>query len=474
MFQSIRNIFAIKDLRQRIFFTLILAAVFRIGSHIPCPFISLEFMRETMGSGRGLGEGVFAVADMFTGGAFSRFTLFALGIMPYISASIILQILMVVVPQLQKKAKEGESGRRFINDITRKGTVALALVQGFGVGLFILQDPQQIAPFMREHRALFLLITMLSVTAGTTFLMWVGEKITEKGVGNGISLLIALGIMARYPADLRIAWISAKLGQFEQIWFLLIGLLCVGATIAIILIQEGQRKIPIQHAKQVVGRRMTQAQTNYLPMKVNTAGVMPVIFSSAVLTLPATLFGWIGMKSTGELGFMGEVFATQSRYNLYNMLGFIDQGSAFLLLKAANLHMLAFVVLTIAFSFFYTAIVFNPQEVADNLRRVGAFVPGYLPGKPTADYIDRVMSRITVVGAVFLVVVAITPQILGVAFNLPFQITEFAGGTGLIIVVAVVLDTMKQMESMMLMRHYEGFQSRRQAAGARRWAARES
>lgn len=471
MLQSLRNIFAIKDLRERVLFTLMMIAVYRVGSFIPCPFISEEYMGDAF-SGGGLSDGLFGVADMFTGGAFSKLTIMALGIMPYISASIILQLMMVVVPRLEKIAKEGEAGRRKINQLTRQGTVLLAMIQGFGLGLYILNDPSIITPYMRDHQMLFLFITMVSVTAGTTFLMWIGEKITEKGIGNGISLLIALGIIAGYPAFARISLQSVRLESVQPIWLLIIGAMCIVTTIAIILIQEGARKIPIQHAKQMVGRRMQTAQTNYLPLKVNTAGVMPVIFSSAILTLPATVFGWIG-ASGGNIGFFGELFSMQSRYNFYNMFG-IEKESIFLLLKAGNMYTLSFVVLTAFFCFFYTAIVFNPQDVADNLRRVGAFVPGYRPGKPTADYIDRVMTRITLVGAVFLCTVSIIPQLLVVAFNIPFPMAEFAGGTGLIIVVAVILDTMKQMESRMLMRHYEGFKSRRQTGtAARRWATTE-
>jgi preprotein translocase subunit SecY len=314
---------------------------------------------------------------------------------------------------------------------------------------------------------------MVSVATGTTFLMWLGEKITEKGIGNGVSMVIAMGIVSHYPTYLRMSYDSSvKYEAFPQIWLVIVAALCVASTIVIILIQEGARKVPIQHAKQVSGRRMQAAQTNYLPLKINTAGVMPVIFSSAILTLPSTVFGWIGAKEGGQIGWVGEMFALQSRYNLYNLFG-LEREGIFLLLKAANPHTFLFIILTVFFCFFYTAIVFNPQDVADNLRRVGAFVPGFRPGKQTADYIDMVMTRITLVGAVFLCFIALTPQFLMVSFDLPYSLADFAGGTGLIIVVAVILDTMKQIESRMLMRHYDGFRSRRQASGGRRWAAKE-
>ncbi|MEO8376457.1 MAG: preprotein translocase subunit SecY [Candidatus Sumerlaeota bacterium] len=473
MWQAFKNIFRIQDLRDRILFTVAMIAIYRAGSFIPCPFISVDKMQDTF-SHTGAGAGLFGVADMFTGGAFSKMTIMALGIMPYISASIILQLMMIVVPKLEKMSREGEAGRKKINQMTRIGTVVLALVQGFGVSLFILNENKKegnlILPMMADHGALFALITMITVATGTTFLMWLGEKISEKGIGNGVSMVIAMGIVARYPTYLHQSIVSANLEAFRPIWFPLVAALCVFATVVIILVQEGSRKIPIQHAKQVSGRRLAASQTNYLPLKINTAGVMPVIFASAILTLPGTIFGWIGTK--GNQGIVAEWFGMQSRFNVYNMFNLTHEG-AFLLLKAINLHTVLFVVLTIFFCFFYTAIVFKPQDVADNLRRVGAFVPGYRPGKPTSDYIDTVMTRITLVGAVFLCFIALIPQFLMVSFELPYSLADFAGGTGLIIVVAVVLDTMKQIESRMLMRHYDGFRSRRQASGGRRWAAKE-
>lgn len=468
MLQTLKNMFIVPDLRKRVLFTLMILIIFRIGSHVPVPFINVARLQEGLS---GLMGSMFGMADMFTGGAFSNMTVMALGIMPYITASIILQLLMVVWPRLEKISKEGEAGRKKITQWTRYGTVGLAFVQGFGIGMFVLSQPEWITPFMREVPGLFLLITMVSIAAGTTFLMWLGEKITEKGVGNGISLLIAVGIMVHYVPYARVSWINVQMGDTRPIWLFVVAGLCLFTTVVIILIQEGARKIPIQHAKQAAGgRRLQMNQTNYLPLKVNTAGVMPVIFSMAILTLPTTIFGWIG-ASGGELGFIGEFFGRQSRYNLYNAFG-LEKGSIFHLLKAANAYTLIYILLTGGFCFFYTAIVFNPADVADNLRRVGAFVPGYRPGKQTADYIDKVMTRITTVGAIFLVSVSILPQVMMESFALPFEMAEFAGGTGLIIVVAVVLDTMKQVESRLLMRHYDGFKSRRQqgGAGARKWA----
>ncbi len=472
MLQIFRNLFSIRDLRRRILFTLMIIAIYRIGSHIPCPFVDVENLQDAF-SAEGAMGGLFGAADLFTGGNFSRMSVMALGIMPYISASIILQLMMVVVPRLEKLAKEGDAGRKKITQYTRYGTVLLSAVQGFGLGLFIMQDPDVIMSFMRQTPVLFLFTTVIAVTAGTTFLMWLGEKITEKGVGNGISMIIALGIMAAYPSNVLATYTSVRLEAVTPFAVLSIAVLMVVAAILIVLVQEGARKIPIQHAKMVVGRKMQQSQTNYLPLKVNTAGVMPVIFAMAILTLPTTIFGWIGAQPGTGLGFIGELFSMTSRYNLYDLFG-LERGAIFNLLKAANLYTLVYAVLVAFFCFFYTAIVFNPQDVADNLRRVGAFVPGYRPGKQTADYIDKVMTRITLVGAVFLVTVSVMPQLVMAGFDIPFVLADFAGGTGLIIVVAVTLDTMKQVESRMLMRHYDGFRSRRQQGGGQRWAKKPS
>lgn len=468
MIQFIRNLFSVQDLRERILFTVVLAAVFRVGSFIPVPFIDANHLKELF-SAAGSMSGVFGVADMFTGQAFSKMTIMALGVMPYISASLILQLMVVVVPSLEKMSKEGETGRKKITHYTRVGTLGLAILQSLGLALFLVREPKLVVPFMADYPVIFVLITMASITSGTVFLMWLGEKITERGIGNGMSMIIALGIMAYYPTQVRNAFQLMELGTISPGLLVIIAIKCVIATVLIILVQEGARKIPIQHAKQVVGRKMQSAQTNYLPLKVNTAGVMPVIFSMAVLTLPATIFGWVG-SGGGGVGFIGDLFSQTSTYNLYNAFG-IQKEAIFLILKAANLYTLSFFVLTMFFCFFYTAIVFNPRDVADNLRRVGAFVPGYRPGQQTADYIDKVMTRITLVGALFLCVIALLPQLLTVAFDVPWMVADFAGGTGLIIVVAVVLDTMKQIESRMLMRNYDGFKSRRQTGtGPRRWA----
>ena len=467
MLETFKKVMESEELKGRILFTLVMVAVFRIGSFIPCPFVSVSNLRDSFANNP-LMSGAFGVADMFTGGAFSKMTIMSLGIMPYISASIIFQLLMIVWPRLEKMSKEGESGRKKINQWTRYGAVILGFVQGIGLGLFMHSNPEMITPFMLDHTTLFLLLTATSIATGTTLLMWIGEKITERGIGNGISLLIALGIIAAYLPHFREALAYIRLESMTEMQLLITLALSVAMIMMIVYVQEGERRIPIQHAKQAGGgRRVAVSQSNYLPLKVNTAGVMPVIFASAILTLPATVFGWIGAKNSGA-GWFGELFSPVSRYNVYTMFD-LQKGSIFLLLKAFNLYTLSFIVLTIFFCFFYTAIVFRPDDVADNLRKSSAFVPGYRPGKPTAEFIDKVMSRITLAGAVFLCMVAIVPQFLNHAFDIPYTVANFAGGTGLIIVVSVVVDTMKQMQSRLLRKHYEGVKTRRSASASKRW-----
>jgi len=395
-----------------------------------------------------------------------------------------------VVPKLEKLSKEGEAGQRKMEQYTRYGTVLLAAVQSLGVALFLIGTDQGsfMSPVMANTFFLFIipgwlvfmLIAMISVIAGTTILMWIGERITQNGIGNGISLLIAASIIVSYPSAAHLLYQHLQLETIATIWVpILIGC-CIVTTVAIVLIQEGARRIPIQHARRTVGRRVQQATTNYLPLKVNTAGVIPVIFSSAILTLPQTLFMFVGAQETGGIGGLGAWFSPLSPYNLYNAFG-VEKQSIFLLLKVANLHTLLFIILTGFFCFFYTAVTFNPQDVAENLKKTGAFIPGYRPGKQTADYIDTVLTRITTVGAVFLVSVALIPSVLSQAFDVHWSYAEFAGGTGLIIVVGVVLDTMKKIEAQLLMRHYDGFRIRRQASGPsgggggggpRRWSGR--
>ncbi len=466
MIQKLINIFKIPDLRKKILFTLFIIFIFRVGAHVPVPFIDPQAMKQYWNAMTGGSTGgILTMIDMFSGRAFRRMTVFALGIMPYISASIIIQLLMVVWPRLEKIAKEGPLGRKKIEQYTRYGTVGLAMFQSFGVAFLMLDQGLTILP----HRPfLFIITTMFSVTAGTTFIMWLGEKISEKGIGNGISIIIMVGILSSFPYDLGIGVRAVETNAMAPIWFPVIFLVMIGVSIAIIMIQEGARKIPIQHAKQVRGRHMMGGTTTYLPLKVNTGGVIPVIFSSAILSFPGFLLSWAGDTRHGFFYILNELFSMRSSLNLYEFLyrtfGF-GEGGIFLILKAANVYTLLYSILTIFFCYFYAAITFNPVDVADNLKKFGSFIPGRRPGKPTSDYIDYVLTRITLVGACFLVIVALMPQVFYVAFDIPWAMTDFIGGTGLIIVVGVLLDTLKQIESQLLMRHYEGFKLRPRGRG---------
>ena len=454
------NMFKIPDLRRKIFYTMAIVGIYRVGAHIPVPFIDAAAMEEFWESAASSGAGgLLNMVDMFSGGAFRNMTVFALGIMPYISASIILQLLTVVWPWLEKVAKEGEAGRKKINQYTRYGTVALSAFQGAGVAIFLRGQGLTLIP---NHPFLFIFTTMMAVTAGTCFIMWLGERITEKGIGNGISLIIAVGIIAGYPLSLARAVQGVQTDTLNPLWIPLILGLFVVVSVAIIYMQMGSRKIPIQHAKRVVGRRVVAGSTTHLPLKVNTAGVIPVIFSSAIMSFPMFLFGgFIG--GTGVLSTLGEFFSMTSSFNPYDWFD-LRIGGIFPLLRSLNMWMFVYTILTVFFCYFYTAVTFNPRDIADNLKKSGSFIPGRRPGRATADYIDYVLTRITLVGSVFLVFVALLPQVISISYNVDWTFTDIVGGTGLIIVVGVLLDTMKQIESQLLMRHYEGFRWRRARA----------
>ncbi|NQU42424.1 preprotein translocase subunit SecY [bacterium] len=463
MFGSLLNIFKVSDLRRKLGISLLLLLVYRIGAHVPCPFVDLEALGEfSRQFSEASGRSLFAMVDMFSGGAFKNMTIFALGIMPYITASIILQLLTVVWPRLERLAKEGEAGRKKINQYTRYGTVLLAGFQSLGLGVYMIQSGLAVI----DNRFLFLFTTMVAITTGTCFIMWLGEKITEHGIGNGISLIIAVGIIARYPYDFSMGIADVKYDRMAEVWLLLVLVLYAAVTVLIIMMQQANRKIPIQYARRLVGRRETQGGTNFLPLKINTAGVIPVIFSSSILMFPGFLFKMVaGGAAQGPLVGLEDWFQPSTNlHNLYAMLE-IDRGGLLNLLKMFNLYNLLYILLTVFFCYFYTAITFNPVDTADNLKRVGAFIPGRRPGKNTSDYIDYVLSRITLVGAVFLVVVAMLPNLLSVSFGVNWAFSSLIGGTGLIIVAGVLLDLMKQIESQLLMRHYEGFKYRGRGMG---------
>ena len=469
MLGSLLNIFKVPDLRRKLGFTVLMVMVYRIGAHVPCPLVNLDKIGD-FARGFGGGGTLFGMVDMFSGGAFKQMTIFALGIMPYITSSIILQLLTVVVPYLEKIAKEGEAGRKKINQFTRYGTVLLTAFQSIGLGIYMINAELNLT----DNRFLFIFTTMVSMTTGTCFIMWLGEKITEHGIGNGISIIIAVGIMSSYRNSLMIGIGQVQHESMAMIWLLIVPALYVATTALIVLMQTANRKIPIQYARRLVGRREMQGGANYLPLKINTAGVIPVIFSSSILMFPGIVLSMFsGGAREGFAAFLQELFQpSTSLYNLKSMLDVQKEG-LFNLLLMGNMYNVAYVLLTVFFCYFYTAITFNPVDTADNLKRVGAFIPGRRPGKNTSDYIDYVLSRITLVGATYLVIVALMPNLLNVAFQINYSYADLIGGTGLIIVAGVMLDLMKQIESQLLMRHYEGFKYRgRGPAGPARGGSR--
>jgi preprotein translocase subunit SecY len=423
-----QNIPKIPELKRRILFSLAMLAVYRLGCHIPTPGIDAAAMAAFFGSKQGT---LFGLFDMFSGGALKRMSVMALGIMPYISAAIIIELLEVVVPYLEKLKKEGEQGRKKITQYTRYGTVFLCIIQGFGiaVGLERMSSPggAMVVPVGGWG---FRILTVMTLTAGTTFLMWLGEQITERGIGNGISLIIFAGIVARFPVAVANTFRLIGTGEITPFFMALIVALMIAVIGVIVFVEMGQRRIPVQYAKRVVGRKMYGGQSTHLPLKVNTAGVIPPIFASSIIMFPATIANFL---STNQLPW------------LQHIVGYLAPGHV--------IYITVYVAFIFFFCYFYTAVHFNPVEVADNMKRYGGFVPGIRPGKNTADYIDRVLTRITFSGAIYVSAVCVLPQILIYKLNVPF----YFGGTALLIVVGVAMDTMNQIESHMLTRHYEGF-----------------
>ncbi len=429
---SFQNIFKIEELKNRIFYTLALLAVYRIGCHIPTPGINGEELSKFLTERGGALMGFF---DIFSGGALSRVTIFALGIMPYISASIILQLLTVVIPALGRLAKEGEEGRKKIVRYTRYGTVLISAVQSFGIAVGLESMAQ--GAFIQNPGWGFRFMTMITLTAGTAFIMWLGEQITERGIGNGISLIIFAGIVARLPNAVISTVRLIKAGELSIIFLIVLVALMILVVGGIIYVEKGQRKIPVQYAKRVVGRRIYGGQSTHLPLKINTSGVIPPIFASSIIMFPATVAGFISIPWV--------------------------QGVARQLSFGSPLYTILYVGLIIFFSYFYTAIIFNPVDVADNLKKYGGYIPGIRPGQKTAEYLYRVLSRLTFVGAIYLSIVCVLPTFLIKEFNVPF----YFGGTSLLIVVGVALDTVSQIESHLLTRSYEGFLRRGRVRGRR-------
>lgn len=427
---SFQNILKIPELRSRVLFTLAMLAVYRIGAHIPTPGINNEELQKFL---LDRGGALLGFLDIFSGGALSRLTIFALGIMPYISASIIIQLLTVVIPHLSKLAKEGERGRKTIIQYTRYGTIGIALVQGFGISLGL--EGMNQGQFVLEPGWPFRLMTVITLTSGTAFLMWLGEQITERGVGNGISLIIFAGIVARLPSAVVQTIDLYRVGELSLLLLIILGVVMIGVVTAIVFLETGRRKVPVQYAKRVVGRRVLGGQSTHIPLKINTAGVIPPIFASSIIAFPATITGFIQVPWVQAIG------------------AHLAPGSL--------VYTLMYVSMILFFCFFYTAVVLNPVDMSDNMKKYGGFIPGIRPGQRTADYIYKVLTRITFAGAIYLAIVCVIPELLIYRLNVPF----YFGGTSLLIVVGVGLDTAQQIESHMLMRNYEGFLSKGKLRG---------
>ena len=434
MLKKFQDIFSIPELKRRILFTVGLLIVYRIGGHITAPGVNPIALKAFFQNQQGT---IFALYDLFAGGNLRRATIFALGIMPYISASIIIQLLQAVIPYFEKLAKEGEEGRKKITQYTRYGTVGLALVQSVGISIFLESMNVGGMPVVPSGGIPFKLLTMITLTAGTIFVMWLGEQISERGIGNGISLIIMIGIIARYPTDFLNTWRALQLGQITPLRLVLLLVIMVFVIGAVILITQGQRRIPVQYAKRIVGRRVYGGRSQYIPLRVNTAGVIPIIFAQSIMVFPTTIATFL------KADFM-------DTFRLW-----LSPGSW--------LYISIYALIIIFFTYFYTAIVLNPVDLAENMRKYGGFIPGIRPGKRTSDYIDGILSRVTLPGAVFLAFIAILPDIMMRRGGLPF----YFGGTGLLIVVGVMLDTLQQIETHLLMRHYDGFMKKGRLRGRR-------
>ena len=461
MLDSLRNVFAISDLRTRVLFTLSILAVYRLGSVIPTPGVNTDALAILAEQAAGT---MFGLYNMFSGGNLAQVTIFALGIMPYISASIILQLLTVVWPYLERLSKEGELGRRKITQYTRYGTLLLCCVQAFAIA-FWLESQTNIAgglPLVYEPGWGFRLLVVLTLTTGTCFIMWLGEQVTERGIGNGMSLIIFAGIVVNLPAAVLNTLDQLRTGQMGLFRLLILSILMILVIGAVVFIERGQRRVTVQYAKRVVGRRMYGGTSTHIPLKVNTGGVIPVIFASSLLAFPATITS--AMPDTA--------WAQGITENLANGM---------------PLYYLLYMGGIIFFAYFYTAIIFNPDDVAENMRKYGGFVPGIRPGKRTAEYIDTILTRITLVGAIYLAIVAVLPDLMIVGFRvaaIPFigdsldavtprwitdglNVTFYFGGTSLLIIVGVSMDTVQQVESQLIMRHYDGFMRKTRIRGRR-------
>ena len=433
MFSALVNVLKIPDLKKRIMITAGLLIVYRTGCYVSTPGIDgaalSQFFQQIS---KTTGGSLLGIVNMFSGGAMSRMTIFALGIMPYISSSIILQLLTAVIPALEKLSKEGRVGYEKINQYTRYGTVLLSIIQSFFIALW-LENPARFQGLMIVAHPgwAFRLLTVITLTAGTLFIMWLGEQIQERGIGNGISLIITMGIISRAPAAVFQLFSSLKMQQIQPFTLLVMVVFFVGVVAAVTFVTEGQRKIPVQYARRIVGRKIYGGQSTYIPLKVNTAGVIAIIFAQSIILFPATLASFIPNSTFQKLA------------------QFLTRGNV--------LYTIVYALLIIFFCYFYTAIVFNPVDLSQNLKKYGGFIPGVRPGASTTEYLDYVMTRITLAGALFIACIAVFPDFIMAWLRVPYLVASFLGGTAILIVVGVMLDTIKQLESHLLMHHYDGF-----------------
>lgn len=422
MLQTLRNAWKIPDLRKRILFTFIMLAIFRLGIAIPVPGIDIAHVKSIVE-----GAGLLSFFDLISGGALGDMTIFALSIQPYITASIIMQLLTMAIPSLEELAKEGEEGSKKINQYTRYATIVLALIQAIGISVGLFRGA------LINQDAFSITVVVLTLTAGTTFLMWLGDEITEKGVGNGISLLIFAGIVSKLPSGVKHTFALARQGEIRPLYVVAFIAIVLLMIISVVAIQEGTRKVPVQYAKRVVGRKMYGGQSSHIPLKVNQVGVIPVIFAMSMLQFPRTIAYFVGKE--GRLAHFLDVWLSPEVMPGILVFNFLSA------------------LLIIFFTYFYTAATFNPVEIATNMKKNGGFIPGIRPGKPTADFLNKILTRITLAGALFLAIITIVPTIIMSATKIPIAF----GGTTVLIVVGVALETMKQIEAQLLMRHYQGF-----------------
>lgn len=429
--QTVQNIFKIDELRERILFTLGILIVVRIGAQITLPGVDVELLK--ISAANQDSNTLFGLFDMFVGGAFSNAAIFALGIMPYITSSIIFQLAGVVIPEIQKMQKEGEEGRRKITQYTRIGTVLIAALQGWGISVKLLNQTAGQLPVVPDGGFLFTLSSIVILAAGTVFLMWLGEQITEKGIGNGISLIIMIGIIAQLPMAISQEWnMIFNLGTRHWFVEIIIIAFLLFVIASVVLVTQGARRIPVQYAKRQVGKKVFGGTTQYIPLRVNTAGVMPIIFAQSLMFIPNTV-----------LTFFPESNFVLSVARMFSPDSFVYAG--------------IYGAMIIFFTYFYTAVIFNPKDIAENMKKQGGYIPGIRPGKPTVEYIDTVLTRITLPGSIFLALVAILPTFVQNIFTISPLFASFFGGTSLLIIVGVALDTLQRIESHLMMRHYDGF-----------------